>query len=136
MFYFMVYFIFCLYFNFEFLITSTRLNSIRWIVLLHRIIMKNTETKLNNNPAYVEQPGKVAFMEKNHLTTVRSHLRWANIWEHVYMRPEVNSNRFEISNLFEKSFRLHGNFTTGSLEISNSFQKLLRLHGGFTAATF
>ena len=31
--------------------------------------------------------------------------------EHVYMRPEVNSNRFEISNCFEKSFRLHGDFT-------------------------
>ena len=27
--------------------------------------------------------------------------------EHVYMRPEVNSNRFEISNSFEVSFRLH-----------------------------
>ena len=26
----------------------------------------------------------------------------------VYMRPEVNSNRFEISTRFEKSFRLHG----------------------------
>ena len=34
------------------------------------------------------------------------------------MRPEVNSNRFEISNRFEMSFRLHGN-----------------LHGDFTAAT-
>ena len=33
--------------------------------------------------------------------------------EHVYMRPEVNSNRFEMS------FRLHGS-----------------LHGDFTAATF
>ena len=39
--------------------------------------------------------------------------------EHVYMRPEVNSNWFEISNRFEMSFRLHGN-----------------LHGYFTAATF
>ena len=39
--------------------------------------------------------------------------------EHVYIRPEVNSNRFEISNHFEMSFRLHGN-----------------LHGDFTAATF
>ena len=39
--------------------------------------------------------------------------------EHVYMRPEVNSNRFEISNCFEMLFRLHGN-----------------LHGDFTAATF
>ena len=35
------------------------------------------------------------------------------------MRPEVNSNRFEISNRYEMSFRLHGN-----------------LHGDFTAATF
>ena len=34
------------------------------------------------------------------------------------MRPEVNSHRFEISNRFEMSFRLHGN-----------------LHGDFTAAT-
>ena len=33
--------------------------------------------------------------------------------EHVYMRPEVNSNRFEMS------FRLHGS-----------------LHGDFTAVTF
>ena len=34
------------------------------------------------------------------------------------MIPEVNSNRFEISDRFEKSFSLHGN-----------------LHGHFTAAT-
>ena len=33
---------------------------------------------------------------------------------HVYMRPEVNSNRFEISNRFEKSFRLHGDFTAAT----------------------
>ena len=39
--------------------------------------------------------------------------------EHVYMKSEVNSNQFEISNRFEMSFRLHGN-----------------LHGDFTAATF
>ena len=42
-----------------------------------------------------------------------------NKLEHVYMRPEVNSNRFEISDCFEMSFRLHGN-----------------LHGDFTALTF
>ena len=30
------------------------------------------------------------------------------------MRPEVNSNWFEISNHFEKSFRLHGNFTAAA----------------------
>ena len=41
------------------------------------------------------------------------------VLENVYMRPEVNSDRFEISNRFEMSFRLHGN-----------------LHGDFTAATF
>ena len=35
------------------------------------------------------------------------------------MRPEVNSNRLEISNRFEMSFLLHGS-----------------LHGDFTAATF
>ena len=56
--------------------------------------------------------------------------------EHVYMRPEVNSNWFEISNRFEMSFRLHGNFTVSNLEISNRFQKLSRLHEDFTAATF
>ena len=40
------------------------------------------------------------------------HINWRkpNL-EHVYMRTEVNSNRFEISNGFEKSFRLHGDFT-------------------------
>ena len=35
------------------------------------------------------------------------------------MRLEVNSNRFQISNRLEMSFRLHGN-----------------LHGDFTAPTF
>ena len=56
--------------------------------------------------------------------------------EHVYMRPEVNSNRSEISNRFEKSFRLHASFTMVNLEISNSFQKLFRLRGDFIAVTF
>ena len=31
--------------------------------------------------------------------------------EHVYMRPEVTSNWFEISNRFEKSCFLNGDFT-------------------------
>ena len=35
------------------------------------------------------------------------------------MRPEVNSNRFKMSNHFEMLFHLHGN-----------------LHGDFTAAAF
>ena len=51
------------------------------------------------------------------------------------MRPEVNSNQFEISNRFEMSFRLHGNCTVSNHEISNRFQKLSRLHGDFTAVT-
>ena len=50
--------------------------------------------------------------------------------QHFYMRPEVNSNRFE------KSFRLHGNATTAHLEISNPFENLFCLHGDFTAAIF
>lgn len=35
------------------------------------------------------------------------------LWDldHFYMRPEVNSNRFKIPNLFEKSFGLQGDFT-------------------------
>ena len=36
------------------------------------------------------------------------------ILDHVYMRPEVNSNRLEISNRFEKLFRLHGDFTAAT----------------------
>ena len=50
------------------------------------------------------------------------------------MRLEVKSDRFQISNHFEKSFRLHGNFIAANLQISNCFQKLLRLHGDFTLA--
>ena len=52
------------------------------------------------------------------------------------MRPEVNSNPFEILNRFEKSFSLYGNFTVSNLESSNRFKKLSRLHGDFIAATF
>ena len=36
------------------------------------------------------------------------------ILDHVYMRPEVNSNRLEISNRFEKLFRLHRDFTAAT----------------------
>ena len=50
--------------------------------------------------------------------------------EHVYMRPEVNSNRRE------KQFRLYGHFTAANLEMWNCFQKLFRLHGDFTEVTF
>ena len=34
---------------------------------------------------------------------------------HDYLKLEVNSNRFEISNCFEKSFRLNGSFTKANL---------------------
>ena len=63
----------------------------------------------------------------------RDHL---SLLEDVYMGSEVNSNRFEVSNRFEKSFRLHGNFNVSNLGSSNRFQKLSCLHGDFTAATF
>ena len=43
--------------------------------------------------------------------------------EHVYMRPEVNSNQFEISNGFEKWLCLHCNFTKANTEISKPFEK-------------
>ena len=49
-----------------------------------------------------------------------------NILEHVYMRPEVNSNRFEISNRFEMSFRLHGNLHRDFAVVS--FQTIARLY--------
>ena len=52
------------------------------------------------------------------------------------MRPEMNSNWFEISNSFEELFCLHGSFTVSNLESSNHFQKLSCLHGDFTAETF
>ena len=38
------------------------------------------------------------------------------------MRPEVNSNRLEISNHFEKSFRLHDDFA------AVSFQTVVRFY--------
>ena len=47
------------------------------------------------------------------------------------MRPKVKSNRFEISNQFEKLFRLHGSSTAANLEISNRIQKLFCLHSDF-----
>ena len=48
------------------------------------------------------------------------------------LQPHIpNSNRFESSNRFQKSFHLHDNFTTANLEIPNCFQKLFRLHNHF-----
>ena len=37
-----------------------------------------------------------------------------NFLEHVYRRPEVNSNRFKISKRFKKSIHLHGDFTAAT----------------------
>ena len=42
--------------------------------------------------------------------------------EHVYMRAEVNSNRFEISNRFEKLLCLHGDITAAT------FQAMIRFY--------
>ena len=50
------------------------------------------------------------------------------------MRPEVNSNQFEISNRFEKAFLLHDNFTVSNLKSSKRFQKLSRLLGSHEKA--
>ena len=44
------------------------------------------------------------------------------ILEHVYMRLKVNSNRFEISNHFEKSFRLYDDFA------ATTFQTVVRFY--------
>ena len=79
-------------------------------------------------------------MGKKHASTKVSSLSKEFIYkenlDHVYMRPEVNSNRFEISNRFEKLFRVHGNFTTANLEFLNPFPKLFPLHGDFPTTTF
>ena len=67
-------------------------------------------------------------------------LMWTLVMKLAYtdvkFHPEVNWNRFEISNCFKMSFYLHGNFTVSNLEISNRFKKLSSLNGDFTAATF
>ena len=47
-------------------------------------------------------------------------------YEHVYMSPEVNSNRFEISNGFEISFRLHGNLH-GDFNFPNNGKALMHM---------
>ena len=44
------------------------------------------------------------------------------ILEHIYMRLKVNSNRFEISNHFEKSFRLYDDFA------ATTFQTVVRFY--------
>ena len=63
----------------------------------------------------------------SNLKTISFSLYWSKLRD-VYMRPEVNLNRFEISNRFENSFRLQGNFTAANFEISNRFQKLFFIH--------
>ena len=37
-------------------------------------------------------------------------------YEHVYVKPEMNSNWFEISNRFEKPFRLHDDFAAATFQ--------------------
>ena len=50
-------------------------------------------------------------MTSNPVPRALSILFFDFLLEHVYMRPEVNSNWFEISKRFDKSFRLNGDFT-------------------------
>ena len=53
------------------------------------------------------------FLNSN--TRLNYTIHWSiQIVERVYMRPEVNSNPFEISNHFKKLFCLHGNFTVAT----------------------
>ena len=56
--------------------------------------------------------------------------------DHLYMRPEENSNRFKISSRFEKSFCLNGNCTMANPDISSPFQKLFCWHKNCTTTTF
>ena len=61
---------------------------------------------------------KIATLTKNlkhHVANV-SFRALSNMYEHVYMRPEVNSNRFEISNRFERLFHLHDDFTAATFQ--------------------
>ena len=66
---------------------------------------------------------------------LKINLHFLNL-EHVYMRLEVNSNQFEISNRFEKSFRLRGNFTTANFEISNHLSKTVSFTWRFLCDNF
>ena len=77
----------------------------------------------------------IRFVRYHLLVSNSTFMTHSQYLEHVYMGPELNSNRFEISNRFQKSFCLHGNFIASNLEISNCFQKMFRLHGNLTAAT-
>ena len=49
------------------------------------------------------------------ISYVRISQKVKGVLEHVYMKPEVYSNRFEISDRFEMPFRLHGNLHRDSL---------------------
>ena len=66
---------------------------------------------------------KLSFFTKqffflNSNTRLNCTIHWSIlIVERVYMRPEVNSNPFEISNHFKKLFCLHGNFTVATFKV-------------------
>ena len=51
--------------------------------------------------------------------------------KHVYIRPEVNSNRFEISNCFKKLFRLPGTFNSKQPWNLKPLSKLVPFAWGF-----
>ena len=83
---FIVYLMLCFYFNFELLIISILRNSVRWIVLFHEIIIESTP-RLKSIIILPRRDisGKTVYMDKNHSTSVKSHLCWAEI------SPEMNS---------------------------------------------
>ena len=62
-----------------------------------------------------------------HHNNIQSHyINWFDYsYSNVYMRPEVNSNRFEISNRFEM-FWLHGNLL-GDFNFPNNSKTLLHM---------
>ena len=43
------------------------------------------------------------------------------VLEHIYMTSKVDSNRFEISNCFEKLFRLHAFFPAATFQTVSKF---------------
>ena len=71
------------------------------------------ESLLINN---IEQI-KIAYSKLSLATHNNYYLSKPDNLEHVYMISEMNSNRFEISNRFEMSFCLHGDFTAPSFQI-------------------
>ena len=102
--------------------------TLRSLSVNHFIMSSVGEEALAFDENFIATPHQVTLREKMLFLRLLSvfllfcfcfcFLTYWDHYEHVYMRTEVNSNQFEISNSFEMSFCLHG-----------------KLHGDFTAAT-